>query len=230
MIRIENESLANYLMFKLDKLSNEFTEEELGQIEELYINPISSDGNINSLDINILRWFVNLKSLILVNINLNEHIIKLLGNMKKFGSLTLNNCSFEPSDLVKIDLKNLSIVDCEFDDTAFLKNMIGLETLSIVNAANVNVNDINSLGNLVSLRLTNSVVKGEAKIYLPSLQYLYVEGTSEYADNFEATSNLKGVGLSVTQYDNSPQIVEKLKSNGVGILMNGTGKVERVMQ
>ena len=38
MIKIENDNLANYVMFKLDKLENEFTEDELNQIIEIVIN------------------------------------------------------------------------------------------------------------------------------------------------------------------------------------------------
>ena len=34
IINIENENLANYIMFKLDKVDNGFTEEELNEIIE----------------------------------------------------------------------------------------------------------------------------------------------------------------------------------------------------
>ena len=37
-IKIENENLANYVMFKLDKLDNEFTEQELNQITEVVLD------------------------------------------------------------------------------------------------------------------------------------------------------------------------------------------------
>ena len=38
IIHIENENLANYIMFKLDKIDNGFTEEELNQITEVVID------------------------------------------------------------------------------------------------------------------------------------------------------------------------------------------------
>ena len=37
-INIENENLANYIMFKLDKVENGFTEQELNQIFEVVID------------------------------------------------------------------------------------------------------------------------------------------------------------------------------------------------
>ena len=38
LIYIENENLANYIMFKLNKIDNGFTEEELNKITEVVID------------------------------------------------------------------------------------------------------------------------------------------------------------------------------------------------
>lgn len=38
IINIKNENLANYVMFKLDKINNGFTEEELSKITEVVID------------------------------------------------------------------------------------------------------------------------------------------------------------------------------------------------
>lgn len=37
-IKINNENLANYVMFKLNKSRNEFTQEELNEISEIVID------------------------------------------------------------------------------------------------------------------------------------------------------------------------------------------------
>ena len=45
MIKIENQQLANYVMFKLNKIENEFTEEELQEIDEIILNPYFKFAN-----------------------------------------------------------------------------------------------------------------------------------------------------------------------------------------
>ena len=38
IINIENKNLANYIMFKIDKIGNNFTEQDLNQITEVVID------------------------------------------------------------------------------------------------------------------------------------------------------------------------------------------------
>ena len=49
MIKIDNTDLANYIMFKLDKEDNNFSMDELGQIDEIIINPININGEYEKI-------------------------------------------------------------------------------------------------------------------------------------------------------------------------------------
>ena len=66
MIRIENENLANYVLFKLDKLENQFTEEELEQITEVVIN-YDDESDSSFVFFNELLKLKKLKSITLRN-------------------------------------------------------------------------------------------------------------------------------------------------------------------
>ncbi len=63
MISFKNKQLASYLMFKLDKLENQFDFEELGQIDEVMLNVISEDGDLVDIDFTELFYLKNLKSI-----------------------------------------------------------------------------------------------------------------------------------------------------------------------
>ena len=49
MIKLNNENLANYVEFTLDKLDNNFTEEELLKIEEVVIDFKVETDSIKSI-------------------------------------------------------------------------------------------------------------------------------------------------------------------------------------
>ena len=72
MITIDNSELANYLMFKLDKLENEFSEEELEQIEELVLNPYDINEEYHELDLDVLKYFKNLQTISFSNLLITD--------------------------------------------------------------------------------------------------------------------------------------------------------------
>ena len=65
-IKIENENLANYVMFKLDKLDNEFTEQELNQITEVVLD-YNESRESSFIFIKELEKLKNLKSITIRN-------------------------------------------------------------------------------------------------------------------------------------------------------------------
>lgn len=68
MIKLNNENLANYVEFKLDKLDNNFTEEELLKIEEVVIDfKVETDSIKNILE-DVLK-LKNIEEIYLDNTN-----------------------------------------------------------------------------------------------------------------------------------------------------------------
>lgn len=68
MIKLNSENLANYVEFKLDKLDNNFTEEELLKIEEVVIDfKVETDSIKNILE-DVLK-LKNIEEIYLDNTN-----------------------------------------------------------------------------------------------------------------------------------------------------------------
>ena len=86
LIYIENENLANYIMFKLDKIDNGFTEEELNKITEVVIDY----NNENESSFVFLKELLKLKNLKIITLrngyifNNNFSIFLSLNNLSEF--------------------------------------------------------------------------------------------------------------------------------------------------
>lgn len=116
LIIIENENLANYLMFKLDKMNNGFTDDELNKITEMVIDyDLEDDSSFKFLE--ELRWLKNLRMIVLRNgyiYNDNYNIFLNFNNLEEF---VFDNCSFENASLMaSLKLKSLSLINCKIED------------------------------------------------------------------------------------------------------------------
>ena len=86
IINIENENLANYIMFKLDKVDNGFTEEELNKITEVVIN-YNNETDSSFVFLEELSKLKNLKTITLRHgyiFNDNYNIFLNLNNLSEF--------------------------------------------------------------------------------------------------------------------------------------------------
>ena len=72
MIEINSRQLNNYLTYKLDKLEEQYTEEELKQVDELVIE------NDMNLDLSVLKYFENLKTLEIRNLEINDNTLDII--------------------------------------------------------------------------------------------------------------------------------------------------------
>ena len=108
IIYIENENLANYIMFKLDKIDNGFTEEELNEIIEVVID-YNNEADSSFVFLEELRKLKNLKAITLRNgfiFNDNYNIFLKLSNLTEF---VFENCEFENAALIaSLKLNSLS--------------------------------------------------------------------------------------------------------------------------
>lgn len=66
MIKIENEQLANYIMFKLDKQDNEFTADELQNIDEIVLNTIDINEEYTEINLDVINYFTGMKKMMVV--------------------------------------------------------------------------------------------------------------------------------------------------------------------
>ena len=222
MITIDNSELANYLMFKLDKLENEFSEEELEQIEELVLNPYDINEEYHELDLDVLKYFKNLQTISFSNLLITDFDFENLYKMPNLTGLSFDKCTFENINKIKsLNLLELSIINCDIEDLSFVYGLNTLKSLSILNG-NLSLSKINNLKDLVFLEISSSKVNDIERLTLPLLEELYIDETDiNNLDIIIDLSNLKKLGLSREQYENNKSIIEVLQNKNVELLNDG---------
>ena len=216
-ITIKNENIANYVMFILDKLDNEFTEEELNTITEITID--YEDILENNSILKELLLFRNLNTLNLRNAYIYNDDYNYLLNLEKLNNLYLDRCKFENADLIaSLKLKSLSLINCEINNYLFVNLLTELEELTIINGE-VDIDNINKLTKLNYLQLSYSNILGnELVIKLDNLKELYVDNTN--IRNLTFTNNLLNLNrLSIDefQYKYNNEFIKQLRNRNISI-------------
>ena len=216
-ITIKNENIANYVMFILDKLDNEFTEEELNTITEITIDYEEILEN-NSI-LKELLLFRNLNTLNLRNAFIYNDDYNYLLNLEKLNNLYLDRCKFENADLIaSLKLKSLSLINCEINNYLFVNLLTELEELTIINGE-VDIDNINKLTKLNYLQLSYSNILGnELVIKLDNLKELYVDNTN--IRNLTFTNdllNLNRLSIDEFQYKYNNEFIKQLRNRNISI-------------
>ena len=216
-ITIKNENIANYVMFVLDKLDNEFTEEELNTITEITID--YEDILENNSILKELLLFRNLNTLNLRNAFIYNDDYNYLLNLEKLNNLYLDRCKFENADLIaSLKLKSLSLINCEINNYLFVNLLTELEELTIINGE-VDIDNINKLTKLNYLQLSYSNILGnEIVIKLDNLKELYVDNTN--IRNLTFTNdllNLNRLSIDEFQYKYNNEFIKQLRNRNISI-------------
>ena len=216
-ITIKNENIANYVMFVLDKLDNEFTEEELNTITEITID--YEDVLENNSILKELLLFRNLNTLNLRNAFIYNDDYNYLLNLEKLNNLYLDRCKFENADLIaSLKLKSLSLINCEINNYLFVNLLTELEELTIINGE-VDIDNINKLTKLNYLQLSYSNILGnELVIKLDNLKELYVDNTN--IRNLTFTNdllNLNRLSIDEFQYKYNIELIKQLRNRNISI-------------
>lgn len=218
IVNVKNENLANYIMFKLDKLDNDFTEQQLNQITEVVID-YNDESESSFAFLEELTKLKGLKSITLRNgyiFNDNYNIFLNLNNLSEF---VFENCEFENADLIaSIKLKALSLINCKIENYAFVNLFELLEELTIINGE-VEIGKINMLKNLKYLQLSYSNIVKNANLNIDKLEELYIDNTN--IDNFNFLNNLlnlKRISIDKKQYKTNKRIFDDLMKNNILVL------------
>ena len=187
IINIENENLANYIMFKLDKVDNGFTEEELNKITEVVIN-YNNETDSSFVFLEELSKLKNLKTITLRNgyiFNDNYNIFLNLNNLSEF---VFENCEFENADLIaSLKLKSLSLINCKIESYLFVNVLKDLDELSIINGT-IEIEKLNMLNHLKYLQISYSNISDDKDLNIYALEELYIDNTN--ISNFDFLNNL----------------------------------------
>lgn len=216
-INIKNENLANYVMFKLDKTENSFTNEELAQITELNIN-FSEEENQN-ISFSELLIFPNLEDLVIRNWYIESYDFDYFKKLEKLDSITFERCEFDDYSLIAtLNLKSLSLINCKIDNYDFVGNLSNLEELTICNDK-VNVDMLNKLIKLNYLQLSYCTINGTINdLKLNNIKELYIDNTN--VDNLDFVNNyskLNRLSIDKKQYTSNTELVNKLVSKKVAV-------------
>lgn len=214
-MRIESFNLSNYIMFKLNKIDNEFSDEELNKIDEVII---SSEDSLDDVSL-----FNNLSDLTICDKFIENNFFKILFNLKNLKSINFTRCEFENADLISsLNVSNLDLVDCNINNYKFIYIMSDLVSLTVVNGE-IDLDLINRLKLLKYLNVSYSnIVNERGHLKLNDLEQLYINNTS--ISNFSYLINLinlKLLSVDEKQYENNLDVINKLKERNVDILSEG---------
>jgi hypothetical protein len=223
LIYINNENLANYVMFKLDKLENGFTEEELNQITEVVIN-YKEETDSSFIFLEELLKFNNLKSITLRNGFIYDDNFSIFLNLNNLSEVVFDNCDFENADLIaSLKLKSLSLVNCNIETYSFINLLNNLEELTVINGK-VEISKINLLNNLRYLQLSYSNILDNELLNINTIEELYIDNTN--ITNFDFINNLtslKRLSIDENQYKNNKELFNKLMDNNILVLNENFG-------
>lgn len=218
MININNENLANYIMFKLDKLENEFTDQELDKITEIIIN-YDYENDSSFVFLEELLKLKKLQFITLRNGYVFDDNFHIFLELKDLVELTFENCEFEYADkIASLSLKSLSLINCKIESYSFINILNNLSELTIVNGE-VETIKINTLSNLRYLQLSYSNIIGNEGINILSLEELYIDNTNLNNFNFLYNlPNLKKISIDEKQYNNNKELFDHFIKNNILVL------------
>ena len=218
IIKIENKNLANYIMFKLDKVDNGFTEEELNKITEVVID-YNNESDSSFVFLEELSKLRNLKTVTLRNgyiFNDNYNIFLNLNNLSEF---VFESCEFENANLIASrKLKSLSLINCKIESYSFVNVLENLEELSIINGL-IEIEKLNMLNHLKYLQISYSNITDSTELNINTLEELYIDNANINNFNFlNNLLNLKKISIDEKQYSNNKELFNNLMKRNILVL------------
>ena len=212
-IKIDNENLANYVMFKLNKSGNKFTQEELNEIFEIVIDYRDEDDS-SFVFLEELRKFNNLKSITLRYGFIHDDNYNIFSCLKNLFEIVFDNCKFEDADLIaSLNINALSLINFDIRSYDFIDSFDDLRELTIV-SGNVKFSKINNLNKLRYLQLSYSNIINlfdNSILNIDSIEELYIDNTNINDFSFlNNMSKLKKVSIDAKQYENNKKIFNNL--------------------
>ena len=141
------------------------------------------------------------------------------------SEIVFENCHFEKVELMcSLNLKSLSLINCEIQDYTFINVLENLEELTIING-NIAIDKINKLDKLKYLQISYSNVTDNIELDISSLIELYIDNTNISDFNFVTKlNNLKTISIDGYQYNNNKELFNNLIRNNILVLNESIGE------
>lgn len=222
-MKIRNDNLALYLGFKLNKIGNEFTAQELSNLKELNMNQLNDFEEYEDIDLEVLDYTPNLETLVLKNFEITPELINKLKNIKNLKSVSFERCIIDDFNLIReLDVDYLAITKNAFLRTDFLKGK-KYKALVLTDSDLIDIDNIKDMEGLETLYVSNSNVKNPELIgNFSNLSILHIENSNiEDISFLKNMNNLRSLGINRNLYEMSKDTVNCLKERKVDFLDNG---------
>lgn len=214
-VALKNIPLARYVMMKLNKFDNEFSQAELAQVTEVVIDSQNDDRLLCDLPL-----FHNIKNLMIKNAYISDKILRELVDIE---SVYFDKCQFENSAaFASLKAKDLSFIDCDVLNYDFIDQLSNLEKLTITNGE-ISIERLNLLKKLTYLDIAGSRLLSKNNVLeLYDLSELYIYNTNiQKLDFLKVYKKLELLAIDQRQYENNLSMVTCFKTNNVTLLNEG---------
>lgn len=223
MISLKNKNVAELVEFKLDKLENSFSEEELNKITDLVYDVITVNDELIEDDLSDLKYFKNLKKLYLMNMSIEKENARNIFILPAIEDLSFDKVDFLYTDFISnLNVKKIAFINTSLENFSFIKEMNKSEKIEIVGAKEIALSYFENMISLKELILEHTNITDRENLW----KFSHLEGFSindtniENLSFFEKFDNLKYVGLDRKQIDNNKEIIEKLREKNVSIFID----------
>lgn len=178
-MEIVDMELKKAINYKLGNFSNqgELEEEDLKKIQDLSVSNREFSGELKNVNLEELRYLVNLRNLTLQYFDLDEEIIKMLNSFTELQTLQLASCKFSSKEVLQnASLKNIVLSCCDVRDYSLVS---AAESTSIIGSDSVRLSKLRDKDKVKRLFLQGCKVKGiDSIIDFNSLESLNLDGST----------------------------------------------------
>ena len=156
------------------------------EIEDLTLNKKLLNGKENDINLKELKYFPKLKTLTIINFDINQEILNIINEKKLLWAIQFSKCNFKKIEPISKNVKYLIIDECENLD---LKLINDNETIKII-------------GENLDLKLLNAYKTKQ--LYLQDCNIKNSEKILEY-------TNLENINLDGSKFNKD--ILEKIRKD-----------------
>lgn len=216
-MEVKDSSLRQILKEYYGNDKTEFSKYEMSAIRELYLDMDSIiDANLEDL-----KYFVCLEKVILKNIYVDKDMLQNICNLKNLRKLSFYNCNISDMNLlVKANISELVIDECEYENIYSLNNMDCLEDLYLDNNSVIDLKELLVIKRLKKLSLSNvKVITPEYFIYMNDIEYLRIDKTGiKSISNLMQFDKLKMLVIDEEMALANKELVIELINKGVEVV------------
>ena len=172
MIKITDNYLLNLMRDNLGVLTDDYSENELKEVTELYLD---NDSFLDS-DLEDLKYFTGIEKVVLKDLFISTSLLTNICNIKSLKELSFYNCNITDLEcLINSNIYLLVIDNCIYEDIGFINEIKTLKELYLDNNSVVDLKEIPIIKQLNKLSLNNTnVLNEDYMIYMNEIEYLAI--------------------------------------------------------